>query len=299
MGPLLFLIFIDDLPNATNFFVKFYADDTFLCSENEDISKLQSEVNFELQKVSKWLTSNQLTLNVKKSKFMILSRKKEASSNFTLEKINNIRMEKCDSYKYLGVFFDKDLNWKAHIDYVCKKISKSCGCLAKLRNCLDIETLREVYHALIHSYLRYGITVWGSASQTALDPVKVLVNRAIRIMCFAPSGRIDFKPLFDTLEILNVEQVYKLELGKFMFKKQNNTIPLPIANYFEHRDETQHYKFRARHVPQASTLIYNSSYGARSVQIKSLETWDDIPAYLKASETVISFKRNFKSHLFP
>ena len=65
LGPVFCLIFINDLPNATNFFVKLYADDTFLCSQNEDISKLQSEVNFELHKVSKWLTSNQLTLNVK------------------------------------------------------------------------------------------------------------------------------------------------------------------------------------------------------------------------------------------
>ena len=75
LGPLLFLIFINDLPHATKFFVRLFADDTFLCAQNENISILENEVNTELQKVHEWLVANKLTLNVKKSKFMIVSKK--------------------------------------------------------------------------------------------------------------------------------------------------------------------------------------------------------------------------------
>ena len=73
LGPILFLLFINDLPNATEFYVKLFADDTFLCSQNSDFTLLQNKVNFELDKVFVWLASNKLTLNVKKSKFMLVT----------------------------------------------------------------------------------------------------------------------------------------------------------------------------------------------------------------------------------
>ena len=81
LGPLLFLIYINDLPEDTNFFVKLYAHDTVLCAQNEDIKVLEAEVNSELDKVWNWLCSNKLTLNIKKSKFMIISKKKKKTVN--------------------------------------------------------------------------------------------------------------------------------------------------------------------------------------------------------------------------
>ena len=142
LGPILFLLsFINDLPHATSFFVKLYADDTFLCAQNCDLKLLENEVNREIEKVYQWLYSNKLTLNYKKSKFMIVTRKRERHDSFSV-KINEKKLVQCDSYKYLGIFFDKDLNWKAHIEYLCSKISKAVGSLFKLRHCVDIEILR-------------------------------------------------------------------------------------------------------------------------------------------------------------
>ena len=149
LGPLLFLIFINDLPDATNLYVKLFADDTFLCTQNESFDTLESEVNSELKKVSTWLASNQLTLNISKSKHMLISRKRN-THNLNIH-LNGMQMQSCDTYKYLGVYIDKDLNWKSHIEYINKKISKSCGALAKIRHCVDTNTLVNVYHALVNS----------------------------------------------------------------------------------------------------------------------------------------------------
>jgi len=215
LGPLLFLIYINDLPQVSNFFIKLYADDTFLCYQHEDLKILERDVNFELAKVYRWLVANRLTLNIIKSKYMLISKKKVNFSSFSI-KINEIELERCNTYKYLGVYFDKDLNWNAHIDYICKKISKSCGSLARLRYCVEIDTLREVYHSLIHSYLRYGITVWGSASKTSLKKLQTIVNRALRIMSFAPFGQINLNPLYEILEILKVDDIYRLEIAKLV-----------------------------------------------------------------------------------
>ena len=176
LGPLLFSIFINDLPDATNFYVKLFADDTFLCAQNNTFFALENEVNIELEKVFIWLASNKLTLNYDKSKFMIVSKNTDIP-NLTV-KVNGVSLKKCDSYKYLFFFLyiDKDLNWTAHNKYISKKISKGCGALAKIRNCVDIEVLKNVYHALIYSYLRYGIFIWGSESKTNMKPLQVLIN---------------------------------------------------------------------------------------------------------------------------
>ena len=157
---------------------------------------LESETNSELDKVNTWLASNKLTLNIKKSKFMVFTNKKKHYHDILL-KINGNPLERCTSYKYLGIVMDDKLKWDDHIDYICKKISKGCGALVKMRHCASLELLREIYYALIYSYIRYGITVWGNASESTLNPLRVLNHRAAHIMTFAPFGRIDMGPLMN------------------------------------------------------------------------------------------------------
>ena len=71
--------------------------------------------------------------------------------------------------------------------YIGTKISEACVALAKLRNCVGIDILKNVNHALVHSYLCCGILVWGHATQSVLKPLEILVNKAIRIMTFVPT----------------------------------------------------------------------------------------------------------------
>ncbi len=161
-------------------------------------------------------------LNIKKSKYMIISNKKDIP-DISL-KINSSELGKCDHYKYLGVYIDKNLNWSKHIEYICTKISKACGALARLRHCVSIEIMKNFYYALVHSYLRYGIIVWGNASSSVLKPLQTIVNKILRIMTFAPFGNIDLQPIYDYLKVLNVDKTFLLETGKFLFKYNCNQI---------------------------------------------------------------------------
>ena len=294
LGPLLFLIYINDLPEASNFFIKLYADDTFLCMQNHDINTLQEEVNRELLKVYQWLKANHLTLNISKSKYMIITKKKVDRTNFKVS-VNQSELQECNEYKYLGVYFDKNLNWKYHIGHVCQKISKSCGSLTKLRNCVDVNMLRDVYHALIHSYLRYGIIAWGSASQVDLKKIQNIMNRAIRIMSFSPFGNINIKPVYEILEILKLDEIYTLEIAKFSYRKINDLLPTEIANYFQIRSSENNRPRRTR--TPSERVIFNTSFGAKSISKKSRDIWDEIPTEIKIVPMFKTFKRMYKSHL--
>ena len=229
-------------------YVKLFADDTFLCTQNKCFSSLQNEVNIELEKIFTWLASNKLTLNLKKSKVMIVTNTNKQNIPEVCIKINNAPLEICKSYKYLGVVIDEKLNWDAHIKHITPKISKACGALARLRNCISIEVIKNVYHALIYSYLRYGILIWGNASQSVLAPLQILLNKAVRIMVSAPFGHIDLNPAYEYLKILDIDKIFMLETGKYHFKFVNHLLPAQIGNYFE----------------TSATQVANHTYNLRS-----------------------------------
>ena len=298
LGPLLFLIFINDLPNATGFFVKLFADDTFLCAQNEDINALENVVNFELEKVSCWLASNKLTLNIKKSKFMLTLKNKKLPENFNVF-INNKRLDQCNSYKYLGVFIDKNLTWKHHTDHIGKKIAKGCGALAKIRHYVHIDTLIEVYYALIHSYLRYGITAWGNASKSVLQPLRTLANRAVRIITFAPFGNIDVDSIYKYLNIPKLNDIFELETGKFIYKFQNGLLPTKdIANHFELRNANvvHSYNLRDRGI-KMKTISFKSTHGEKSIQCRGAKIWNTLPEEIRSSASINIFKTQYKPYL--
>ena len=123
LGPLLFLLYVKDLPNASNFETTFFADDTNLRLSHININSLQSRVQQEMMKVSKWMISNKLTLNYKKSCYMLISKKPLNDSNFSVL-INQNLIEKSECVKYLGVYLDNKLSWRTHIRFAKK--SQKC-----------------------------------------------------------------------------------------------------------------------------------------------------------------------------
>ena len=166
--------------------------------QSKSFVELENNVNTELDKVYTWLASNKLTLNISKSKFMIVSKKRVIPDLRIC--LNKTPLQSCDSYKYLGVHIDKNLDWKCHVEYIASKISKACGALAKLRHCVNTETLVNVYNAIVNSYIRYGIVVWGGASSNTLKPLQTMINKAVHIITFAPYGNLDLSPAYKQLK---------------------------------------------------------------------------------------------------
>ena len=141
LGPLLFLIFINDLPNAANLLAWLFADDTALALSAKNFFELELSLNLEVAKVNNWLLANKLTVHyIKKTQYMLIKDPRKSTcvgdpSNFQLTMGNHV-IERTGSYKYLGVVFDEKLNWKLHIDKLCSKLSTVCGVISKLRHYL-------------------------------------------------------------------------------------------------------------------------------------------------------------------
>ena len=169
--------------------------------------------------------------------------------------------------------------------------------MANLRHSINTKLLVEVYHSLIHSYLRYGIVVWGNASNSILQPLKSLINRAVRIITFAPFGRVDLEPIYSYLKILDLDKVFFLETAKYMYKLKNGAIPVPVGNHFELRNTapTHNYNLRNRGTtPRIDTRLESSE---KSIQLRGEKIWKDLPENQKSSTSMNKFKRIMKSKL--
>ena len=127
LGPLLFLLYINDLPNISNK-LKFYlfADDTNIFFENSKLDILEKTVNKELNKLTLWLNANRLALNISKTNFVIFAAKNKPLQNVTLL-INKKAIQQTDQIKYLGVIIDPQLTFTQHISNIVNKVSRVTG----------------------------------------------------------------------------------------------------------------------------------------------------------------------------
>ena len=242
LGPLLFLLYINDLPNVSKIlsFV-IYADDTNIFLNHVNIDSATNIMNCELVKLAHWFAANKLSLNINKTKFIVFHHINKPflssmHSNIHIH-INGTPIEQVHNIKFLGVFLDPNLKWKFHINYVSKKVAKSVGILTRIRHLIDTKTALTIYYSLIHSYLNYCISIWGSNYITNLSPINILQKRAIRVISQVPR-LTHTKPLFLLHGILNIQKLVISQVAVAIFNRFYNHCPyvlcstiLPIHNH--------------------------------------------------------------------
>ena len=116
-------------------------------------------------------------------------------------------------------------------------MGRACGMLARLRHCVNISLLMEVYFALVSSHLTYCNIIWGKATKKVLKPLLQMHEKIIKVMSFSPYGTDETDSLFLNLGILKLKQLNMLEKAKFIFKHQNNKLPSSFDDYFRNVNE--------------------------------------------------------------
>ena len=149
LGPILFLLYINDIKNSSKILKLFlFADDTSTFLISKDIQELESIYKKELSYVTDWLNVNKLTLNVKKSNLILFKNAKKPAKTLNI-KIKGEQIEEKEYTKYLGILIDNKLSWNYHIKHANLKISKGIGILTKLRRYLSKNVLRTLFYAFV------------------------------------------------------------------------------------------------------------------------------------------------------
>ena len=191
LGPLLFLIYINDLASVSNILTSLlFADDTTLTYSGKNLSDIIATFNLELNIIVHWLNANRLSLNLDKTYSMVFRPKgKNLESQHII--VDNIKIKQVKEFKFLGVIIDNQLNWFEHIKYISRKITKCIGVIIKARKSFYTDTLLSLYNTLIFPYISYCIHVWGTAAEIHIKKIHILQKKIVRIICGLPPRNSD------------------------------------------------------------------------------------------------------------
>ena len=198
LGPLLFLIYINDIVNDINSNIRLFADDTSLYLIVEDPETAADLMNSNLEKIHQWAQSWLVNFNPNKTEQMIISRKAVPPRHPNLE-MNNVDIQKVNSHKHLGLIINKTCSWYEHILDITAKAWKRINILRSLMYKLDRKTLETVYISFINRpTLEYGDAIWDNCSKTEKNEIESVQYEAARIVTGATRSCSKSKLLEET-----------------------------------------------------------------------------------------------------
>ena len=290
IGVLLFKIQINDMHQCLKFCNSIlYADDTTIYVIGRNVKFLRAKLQSDMQSLSIWLSSNQLKLNVKKTKLLLFH--KDGLSPLINIEIDSEVIECVDTFKFLGIFLDQTLSFDWHINQMYARLSKSGFVLRKLSQFIRPQELKVLYFAHIHSILTYGITVWGTLSKKSnLTALYKLQKRLVRIV--ERLGYTDHcMPAFRRLNLLTLFDQIELECLILMYRVNNELAPKVVVNMFGKL--THAYGTRSSNT---INIRHRSSLMNRSFLNKAPMLWQESKNEYRSKQTVNSLKKVLRKH---
>ena len=296
LGPILFLIYINDLPKASELFASLFADDTLLATSGSDPKSLMKFANKELEKCSIWFKANKLSLNVSKTKFIIFRSRYMPSvkTDFKLF-IDQSEIERigtnCNtkSFKFVGVYLDETLSWDQHINNLNSKLSSANFALNQVKHFLPQRIMKSIYTTMFQSHIQYSDIIWGISSNKSINNIIVKQKKAIRTICGAKyNAHTD--PLFAKLKILKFKDLTVLNICQFVIKLLMKKLPQSFTSIFTFLNSHRVNKLLVG-VPKSRALeTFPAVYYPK--------IWNGQSSDLRNSKSVREFKVSFKRKSF-
>lgn len=309
LGPLLFLIYINDLTNCCSEAAEFvmFADDTNIFVEAANIHAAYEVANKVLKSVCEYMRANLLHINLGKCCYIHFGpqRSQKPSSgnelNYSLE-MNGVEIKKVEETKFLGVLVDQDLSWKPHIKYLNKKLKCSTGMINRIKDNIPCSLHKTLYHTLFESDLSYGITVWGGVSKNQLEPLFVTQKKCIRILFGDKEAYLDkFRTCVRTRSLDDQtlgQEFYMREHSKPLFSKHEIFV---VQNLYYYHTIVSFHKVMKTHTPISLFSCFTKSHRKESRMIiphhshqfifKASSLWNE---YAKSmEETIDDFSLGF------
>ena len=234
LGPLFFLLFINDLPKCCSTGkVRLFADDTTIFFHSNSIDDIISTGKVIMTELTTWFEANKLTLNADKSSFTIFKSGRKVIQNLPLHiDFLNQKIQRTSHIKFLGIILDENLTWNHHINEICGKLKRLFHIFYNIRNYLNEENIKTIYYALVYSRIKYGITVYGQACKNKLKIIQTIQNQLLKVLS-GKNYRFSTNELHDEFDLLLVKDIANQEVVSFVHNFFSNNLPPVFSGYFE------------------------------------------------------------------
>jgi Reverse transcriptase (RNA-dependent DNA polymerase) len=301
LGPLLFLIYINELCNLKiEGEILSFADDTVLLFADKTWDKVHEVAENELRKVKNWFDNNLLTLNKDKTMYITFSPKTNTQPIYSSLKIHTTNCmstdNKCNccilknvsNIKYLGIVIDQHLKWNHHINSLVKKLRYTLHKFYNLRYILSFSNLKMVYHATVQSLIQYGITGWGGAYDVHLSKLVTLQNTLLKIMLKKPS-RYPTRLVYEESGVLQTRKLY----AKFVIKHIHQNCPPTKTQNNNHR----YINTRSKTKKSALLNRVNKGLTQRHAYFLGPKLYNLLPLNIRLTKSIKSFNQSCKNWL--
>src|ERR1043165_4473680 len=297
LGPLLFLLYINDLPNVSPIlsFILF-ADDTNVFYSHKSYHTLVQTINNELISIAEWFSANRLSLNLEKTNFILFRSHKKICppSDSLLLSINGTLISQVSSSKFLGVYIDQHLTWNDHIKNISAKVAKNIGILYRTSHILPSSIRAKLYYSLVYPYISYCNLVWASTYVSRLHKLVSLQKRVVRIIAGAPSFA-HTSPLFLKFNLLKFHQIRTFQIWVFMYRFTHDLLPWNFSGYFQQGSDIHHHLTRSSKLYRG---IHAHSNSRRfSIKFTGPGVWSRIPLSIQQMPNFQWFKKMLRSNL--
>jgi len=257
LGPLLFIVYMNDIVGVLPESIYLYADDTNIIFSSPDKDKIQSNISDALNKLNKWFTNNNLKMNIEKTQIVNFLYRLPQTPELTICYDTEV-IKSATSASFLGVTIDSRLDWKQHIDEICKNMARFCYALRLISKMVNEKTALMCYHAYIESRMRYGVIFWCNSSDS--NRIFIMQKRSIRSI-FKMNQRESCREIFNQYGILTLYSMYILEAIMFVAKNPKFFQPYGSSHSYDTRNRTDLKPY----TPNANYIRDNVQYMVMTV----------------------------------
>jgi hypothetical protein len=298
LGPLLFLLFINDLPlHISHCDQILYADDATITFPGKTIKEIEDCLAQALTSISEWCEQNDMILSIPKSSSMLITTKQRLSNmdndeSLSIQIVNtDTPLQNKDTSKILGVHIDQFLTWNSHIKYLHNKVVKNLYLLRKIKPYLPLDSRKLFYNSYILPLYDYCSVIWGNCSQTLLNDLFKLQKRAARLILDKDWRTrshelfcdLEWMPLMDRISYMRAVQVYKC---------LNNQCSSLLDSLFQYNSNVHRHNTRSA----VNNDLFIPRKHHKSFSYIGAVTWNSIPPHVRNAKKIDTFKKLYKNN---